>query len=428
MLLAKAPPSPVTANLSTRPKTRLLDRNWRSSYKQNERGVGLVVRAGYTRTPLETRGAYQLIDDETGEKFIVWGGSEDDHQESPIPSKDVLSWEPPPAHATTTPSNKKEQYNNLDDPRDATTYTNSNYADEGIGTPAALHKGFAGNFGRLKVQKVRARIKNRENSFRNGGRVARGSLSQDISTVKQIRGTADYLDQSDIIPKHDFEPCLENVNTKSKPHQLENETSEISVPRVTTHNLRGSSNGGSSDRFRSELSDLIKQRRKLSNDSNFFSKSSFGDLGCSQFMSESLKELLFLRPSHIQAMAFPVVVKGKSCIIADQSGSGKTLAYLAPVIQRLREEELQELSKATSQSPRVVIMVPTAELASQVLHNCRAISKFGVPFKSMVVTGGFRQKTQLENLQEGVDVLIATPGRFMFLIKEGFLQLTNLRW
>lgn len=44
------------------------------------------------------------------------------------------------------------------------------------------------------------------------------------------------------------------------------------------------------------------------------------------------------------------------------------------------------------------------------------------------MTGGFRQKTQLENLQEGVDVLIATPGRFMFLIKEGILQLINLRW
>lgn len=46
----------------------------------------------------------------------------------------------------------------------------------------------------------------------------------------------------------------------------------------------------------------------------------------------------------------------------------------------------------------------------------------------MVVTGGFRQKTQLDNLQEGVDVLIATPGRLMLLINEGFLQLSNLRW
>lgn len=65
-------------------------------------------------------------------------------------------------------------------------------------------------------------------------------------------------------------------------------------------------------------------------------------------------------------MAFAPVLQGKSCIIADQSGSGKTLAYLVPVIQRLRQEELQGLGKSSSRSPRVVILVPTAELASQV--------------------------------------------------------------
>ena len=65
-------------------------------------------------------------------------------------------------------------------------------------------------------------------------------------------------------------------------------------------------------------------------------------------------------------MAFAPVIEGKSCILADQSGSGKTLAYLVPLIQRLRHEELQGLSKSLSRSPRVVVIVPTAELASQV--------------------------------------------------------------
>lgn len=64
-------------------------------------------------------------------------------------------------------------------------------------------------------------------------------------------------------------------------------------------------------------------------------------------------------------MAFAPITRGKTCIIADQSGSGKTLAYLAPVIQCLRQEELQGLGKSSSRSPRVVILVPTAELASQ---------------------------------------------------------------
>lgn len=65
-------------------------------------------------------------------------------------------------------------------------------------------------------------------------------------------------------------------------------------------------------------------------------------------------------------MAFSTVIEGKSCIIADQSGSGKTLAYLLPVIQRIREEELQGVGKSSAGCPRVVILVPTAELASQV--------------------------------------------------------------
>lgn len=68
----------------------------------------------------------------------------------------------------------------------------------------------------------------------------------------------------------------------------------------------------------------------------------------------------------MQALAFAPVIDGKSCIIADQSGSGKTLAYLVPVIQRLREEELQGQSKSSPGCPRVVVLVPTAELASQV--------------------------------------------------------------
>ncbi|XP_010246809.1 PREDICTED: DEAD-box ATP-dependent RNA helicase 50 isoform X3 [Nelumbo nucifera] len=128
-----------------------------------------------------------------------------------------------------------------------------------------------------------------------------------------------------------------------------------------------------------------------------------------------------------EGMTFAPVIEGKSCIIADQSGSGKTLAYLAPVVQRLRQEELQGLGNPSSRSPRVVILVPTAELASQVLKNCRSMSKCGVPFRSMVATGGFRQKTQLENLEQDLDVLIATPGRFIFLLQEGFLHLTNLK-
>lgn len=121
MLLAKAPPAPIPANLSAKPKPRLLEPNWKSS-----RGLKLVVRAGYTRKPLETPGAYQLVDDDTGEKFIVWGGSDDDNHVSPIPSKHTLSWKP----STANILKKKEHYNGPDDARDTTTSITGNYANE----------------------------------------------------------------------------------------------------------------------------------------------------------------------------------------------------------------------------------------------------------------------------------------------------------
>ena len=125
MLLAKAPPTPIPINLSLKTKSRLRELNWKSSHHCNERGCRLVVRARYTRTPMETPGAYQLIDNDTGEKFIVWGGSDDGHPDSPIPSKDILSWQPSITTTTTVIPNNRH------DARDTTTSISSNYGNEG---------------------------------------------------------------------------------------------------------------------------------------------------------------------------------------------------------------------------------------------------------------------------------------------------------
>ncbi|KAJ7961775.1 DEAD-box ATP-dependent RNA helicase [Quillaja saponaria] len=294
--------------------------------------------------------------------------------------KDVMSWNP---SATTCRLTE-----NLKNSNDTATPATDKKTHGGIETvpiltsndsPTPSSGRVSGSFGRLKAQKVKA-------------------LVQRTSRIKKERnGDDDEI----VIERAPFEKSVKS-------------------------NYRRES-VGSKQIVKSESSKLPQERRNLYADSDFFSRKSFKDLGYSDYMIESLKKQSFVRPSNIQAMAFSPVIDQKSCIIADQSGSGKTLAYLAPLVQRLRQEELEGCSKSLSQAPRVVILAPTAELASQVLSNCRSISKFGVPFKSMVVTGGFRQRTQLENLQQGVDVLIATPGRFMFLIKECFLQLSNLR-
>ncbi|XWS13433.1 hypothetical protein CRYUN_Cryun36dG0037100 [Craigia yunnanensis] len=378
-----------------------LEWKWRRSHNL------VQVRGGrYTKTSLETTVAYQV----QVSSFVLCAGTHPNHLLSSSDSDWSLSPEPNPPDGVPV-----------------TAATGKCSAESGT-------KGSTAGFGRLKAKRVKAlgkrtsRMKQEisteddelvAQSHDSG--VSRVFLSNERRENCQITEIEKHVEYSDLSADsiQGLDKPLESFPKDAKP--------EGSFARGSAAHLRGWGDGGSIHRHKFNSPDLLKKHLTPSVQSDFFSRKTFRDLGCSEYMIKSLKEQLFLRPSCIQAMAFGPVIEGQSCIIADQSGSGKTLAYLTPVVQRLREEELQGVSRSSSGSPRAVIIVPTAELASQVLSSCRSLSKFGVPFRSMVVTGGFRQKTQLENLEQGVDVLVATPGRFMFLIKEGFLQLPNLR-
>uniref|UniRef100_A0A2P2L3F9 DEAD-box ATP-dependent RNA helicase 50 n=1 Tax=Rhizophora mucronata TaxID=61149 RepID=A0A2P2L3F9_RHIMU len=279
------------------------------------------------------------------------------------------------------------------DNRDAAAAASGVGGTEAVASSGSSKKGLTASFGKLKAQKVKA-------------------IARKASHIKPKFGL-------------DLEGLENGVHQMSDSDRAGSQ--DVPVPGGTASSFRGWGNGGSIHGHESKSVDPLRGRRKFLAENDFFSRKSFRELGCREFMIQSLKEQGILRPSHIQALAFAAVSAGKSCVISDQSGSGKTLAYLIPVIQRLRQEELQGLSDSPLQGPKILIMVPTAELASQVLSDCRSMSKFGVPFRSMVVTGGFRQRTQTENLEQAVDVLIATPGRFMFLINEGHVELTNIR-
>ncbi|KAK4420876.1 DEAD-box ATP-dependent RNA helicase 50 [Sesamum alatum] len=277
------------------------------------------------------------------------------------------------------------------------------------------------SFGRLKVQRVKNLVKESYRKKKQGN-----DLEDDEQKAESSPSHVAVVsyDGSDLLDDQEV------VNVQKDTSKAFRSVSKSTGKAFSDFSATSSKRWGNVEpihSYRSKMDGVPKKGQKLKANSDFFSRKSFKELGCSDYIIESLRSLQYVRPSHIQAMAFAPVLGGKSCIMADQSGSGKTLAYLVPLVQRLRQEELEGLSKSASQSPRVVILVPTAELASQVLSICRSLSKVGVPFRSMVATGGFRQKTQLENLRQGIDVLIATPGRFMFLLKEGFLQLTNLK-
>ncbi|KZV19936.1 DEAD-box ATP-dependent RNA helicase 50 [Dorcoceras hygrometricum] len=282
------------------------------------------------------------------------------------------------------------------------------------------------SFGRLKVQRVRDLVKESHrkkklNDEMEGDQQKAESTPSHVPLVLSEEST--LLDEQSYSRTRD----IKRDTSKASGSNFRSARRDASSSKGPMTSSKGWHNVEPAHSYRSKVYGNSKKEQRLKTSYEFFSRTSFKELGYSDSIIESLKNLQYLRPSHIQAMAFTSIIGGKSCIVADQSGSGKTLAYLIPLVQRLRQEELEGFGKPASQNPRVIILVPTAELASQVLNNCRSLSKAGIPFRSMVATGGFRQRTQLEGLRQELDVLIATPGRFLFLIKEGFLQLTNLR-
>ncbi|KAL8160321.1 hypothetical protein V2J09_001858 [Rumex salicifolius] len=383
-------------------------RGKKSKQKMTERNGSIVVRAGYTRRPMDTPGAYELIDEVSGEKVIVWGG--DDDEDSHIPPKHVIAWNPGQVPRKAALGNETQTSVRKGDAQTTSTRRSSRA------------------FGRLKVDKVRKLVKK---AVQDRQETSESEVEEELG--KEITIKDEFYDDDDYISldsEDEFSERKQHRTVKQGDDQLHKyqvtakKSTEVardsSRTKSTESTIRSKGWGGggeptyNSQRYSREPQDRWKQ----SGYNDFFSRKLFKELGCSPDMLESLRRQDFVRSSHIQAMAFQPVLGGKSCIMADQSGSGKTLAYLAPIVQRLRQEELQGLSKSSSGSPRAVILVPTAELASQVLKNCRALSKFGVPFRSMVATGGFRQKTQLESLQQDLDVLIATPGRFIAVLDE----------
>ncbi|KAL6536948.1 DEAD-box ATP-dependent RNA helicase 50 [Orobanche hederae] len=276
------------------------------------------------------------------------------------------------------------------------------------------------NFGRMKVQRVQNLVKESYRRIKQSNDLEDDQLEEETSPSRVSVVSYDELDE-----QKDINACKDTTRSV-RPH-IKSHLEAVSSSESSAAPPKGWGNVRPVTSYRPTADSVSKRGQMLKADSDFFSIKSFTELGCMDYIIESLRSLQYRRPSHIQAMAFVPVIGGKSCIMADQSGSGKTLAYLVPLVQRLRQEETEGLGKPASKDPRVVILVPTAELASQVLSICRSLSKVGVPFRSMVATGGFRQRTQLENLKQEIDVLIATPGRFMFLVNAGFLKLTNLK-
>lgn len=147
----------------------------------------------------------------------------------------------------------------------------------------------------------------------------------------------------------------------------------------------------------------------------------FDDYHISPEIKKNLGKLGFKKPTDIQYKSIPPILNGEDVLAIAQTGTGKTAAFAIPVIDILHKHKNQRRNDGI----KCLIMVPTRELAQQIGEVFETLSRH-TRVKSFYLVGGVEQDSQIERLQESLDVLIATPGRLFDLISQGFLKLNRI--
>ena len=141
----------------------------------------------------------------------------------------------------------------------------------------------------------------------------------------------------------------------------------------------------------------------------------------SEDIKKNLAELGFKKPTDIQFKSIPSILKGEDVLAIAQTGTGKTLAFAIPVIDKIHSFK----SSKRAVGIKCLVMVPTRELAMQISDVFNQLSRH-TKVKSFVVYGGVDQDAQIKKLQAGIDILIATPGRMFDLISQGFIKIKGI--
>jgi ATP-dependent RNA helicase RhlE len=150
---------------------------------------------------------------------------------------------------------------------------------------------------------------------------------------------------------------------------------------------------------------------------------SFEKLNLIQPLKTALSNEGYTIPTPIQVQAIPVILDRKDLIGCAQTGTGKTAAFAVPILQILSEEKGSHKSKRIIKS---LILTPTRELALQISESFKAYGKH-TGLKNAVVFGGVSQRAQTMKLREGVDILIATPGRLLDLMNQRHISLNSIK-
>lgn len=147
-------------------------------------------------------------------------------------------------------------------------------------------------------------------------------------------------------------------------------------------------------------------------------QTTFQDINLSKQLLNAIEDLGFVHPTPIQEQAFPVVRSGKDVVGIAQTGTGKTFAYMMPI--------LRDLKFSTQQHPRVLVLVPTRELVLQVVDEIEKLAKY-ITLRVEGVYGGTNINTQKRAIAQGTDIVVATPGRLYDLALSKALNLKSIQ-
>ena len=147
----------------------------------------------------------------------------------------------------------------------------------------------------------------------------------------------------------------------------------------------------------------------------------FADLDLDSKILQAVRDSGYEAPTPIQAQAIPIILNGKDILGCAQTGTGKTAAFALPILQRLVSIKNNNNMK-TKRNISVLVVAPTRELAIQIKDSFNIYGKY-TGLRNTVVYGGVGQNPQVKKLQQGVDILVATPGRLLDLIRQGHINL-----
>ena len=150
-------------------------------------------------------------------------------------------------------------------------------------------------------------------------------------------------------------------------------------------------------------------------------KSNFDSLSLNKSLIRAISEAGYKTPTPIQTQAIPKVIEGQDLLAIAQTGTGKTAAFSLPILNHINSNQ----SETKNRSPRALVLAPTRELAIQIADSIGLYGAY-IGFKQVAIFGGVGQMPQVAALREGVDIIVATPGRLLDLVNSGVCKLDRI--